>query len=100
MIYAIFVAYNVEMYKGMPNHRSRKEQMTTEKESAEDRFKRLAEKRTNAILKKLSILGNCSNRQVYSYSNEDIDRIFGVIERKVRETKARFKKPIEEEFRL
>ncbi len=66
----------------------------------EERFKRLATRRTNEILRRLKILGNCSNRQLYSYTKEDVDKIFIAIERKVREVKSKFDRPNEEEFRL
>ncbi|MEK9148740.1 MAG: hypothetical protein AAB267_01695 [Candidatus Desantisbacteria bacterium] len=70
------------------------------KETPEERFKRLASARTNAILKRLSTLGNCSNRQVYSYTRNDIEKIFSGFEAKLKETKARFHFPKEERFRL
>ena len=69
-------------------------------ETPEERFKRLASARTNTILKRLGTLGNCSNRQVYSYTRNDIEKIFSVIEAKLKETKARFLFPKEERFRL
>lgn len=69
-------------------------------ETSEERFKRLASARTNAILKRLDILGNCSNKQVYSYTKKDIDKIFSAIEMKMKQTKARFSFPEEEKFRL
>ncbi|MFH1561933.1 MAG: hypothetical protein ABIF11_00745 [Nitrospirota bacterium] len=69
-------------------------------ETSEERFKRLASARTNLILKRLDILGNCSNRQVYSYTRKDIEKIFSAIEAKIKQTKARFSFPKEEEFKL
>lgn len=59
-------------------------------ENKSDRFKRLATTRTNAVLKKLHVLGNCSNKSAYSYSAQDIDKIFIAIEKEVKKTKARF----------
>ena len=71
------------------------------KETPQERFKRLAEKRTNEVLRKLRILGNCSNRQAYSYTRADVDKIFSAIERKAREIKAKFNQAEdEEEFKL
>ena len=70
-------------------------------ETSEERFKRVAIKRTNEILKRLRILGNCSNRQVYAYTKEDIDKIFSAIEKRVKEIKAKFNHPEKEEkFKL
>ena len=70
-------------------------------ESPEERFKRLASLRTNQVLNKLRILGNCANRGVYSYTRKDIDKIFSAIEKKAREIKGKFNNPKEdEEFQL
>lgn len=60
------------------------------KETPRERFERLAEFRTNEVLKKLKILGNCSNKQLYNYTKKDINHIFNTIEKKVNETKIRF----------
>lgn len=59
-------------------------------ESKRDRFKRLATIRTNAVLHRLKVLGNCTNRQLYEYEERDIEKIFSEIEKKVRETKSKF----------
>ncbi len=59
-------------------------------ETSEQRFKRLASLRTNQVLERLRILGNCSNPQVYRYTKEDINNIFSAIEKKIREVRARF----------
>jgi len=55
-----------------------------------ENFKRLAVSRTNEVLKRIKILGNCSNRSHYDYSEDEIGKIFAEIEKKVRETKAKF----------
>ncbi len=69
-------------------------------EHSRDRFKRLATQRTNIVLKRLKVLGNCSNRNIYEYEEQDIDKIFYEIERKVKETKAKFHFPKKREFKL
>lgn len=69
-------------------------------ETREERFKRVAEARTNAIFNKLRILGNCSNKQIYSYSEEDIDKIFSAINKQLREIRAKFNSRKEERFKL
>jgi len=69
-------------------------------ENSKERFKRLATSRTNTVLKRLKILGNCSNRNVYEYNEEDIEKIFSVIERKVKEVKAKFHFPKKDDFKL
>jgi len=69
-------------------------------ETNQGRFKRLATLRTNTILQKLKVLGNCSNRSAYDYSEDEINKIFSEIERRVRETKAKFHFPKNKQFRL
>ena len=72
----------------------------TNQENNHERFRRLATQRTNSILQRLKVLGNCSNRSVYEYTEEEINKIFSEIERKVKETKARFHFPKKREFKL
>ena len=70
------------------------------KETSRDRFRRLATQRTNSVLQRLKVLGNCSNRSVYEYDEEEISKIFSEIERRVRETKAKFHYPKRRVFKL
>lgn len=74
--------------------------MATLRETPEDRFKRLATARTNEVLRRLKILGNCSNRQAYNYTEKDVDKIFSAIERKVKEVRARFGAHQNDEFKF
>ena len=69
-------------------------------ESKRDRFLRLANRRTNAVLNQLKVLSNCSNKYVYDYTEEDVRKIFGEIEKRVKDTKARFRSSLKKEFRL
>jgi hypothetical protein len=68
--------------------------------SKRQRFLAVAESRTNTILEKIRILGNCSNRFLYEYTKEEIDKIFKAIQDKLNETKARFVIKKEKEFKL
>ena len=65
-----------------------------------ERFKRLASQRTNAILKKLKILSNCSNKSAYDFTEDDINKIFSEIEKAVKEAKAKFRFTQFREFKL
>lgn len=66
-----------------------------------DNFKRIAAKRTNELLKKIKILGNCSNRSHYDYTEEEVGKIFSEVEKKIREAKAKFTFPNrDKEFKL
>ena len=62
----------------------------TEAENRKDRFIRVATKRTNDVLEKIRILGNCSNKSSYEYAQEEINQIFSTLERALKETKSRF----------
>ena len=59
-------------------------------ETKRERFVRIAEARTNRIIDNLRLLGNCSSRSNYEYTDEDIKKIFGAIEREVKATKNRY----------
>lgn len=72
-------------------------------ETKRGRFVRLAEARTNKILDMLKLLGNCSSTANYEYTEEDVKKIFGAIERELKNTKAKFNgtdTPKEERFTL
>ena len=71
-----------------------------ENETRNDRFKRLASKRTNEILEKIRILGNCSNRSSYEYTDDEVNKIFSEIERLLKITKAKFVAEKREKFKL
>ncbi len=74
--------------------------MDNNDESKRERFLRLASKRTNNILEQLRTLGNCSNRSAYDYTEEDLNKIFSAIEKRMRETRARFYFPKKGGFKL
>jgi hypothetical protein len=56
----------------------------------QERFVRLAERRVNRIMDALEKLGSCSDKKNYDYSNTDIKKIFGKIEKKLKETRLKF----------
>ena len=60
------------------------------KESKRDRFVRIAAARTNKILLMLRLLGNCSSKGNYEYTDKDIRKIFSTLEREIKNTKNRF----------
>lgn len=70
------------------------------KEAPDERFRRVATLRTNGILKKLRILGNCANRHVYKYTEKEVEKIFSVIEKQLKETKGKFHFAKNEDFKL
>lgn len=60
------------------------------RETKEERFKRIASARTQKILDALRLLGNCANKNIYSYSEEDVAKIFRAIEKELRRIKMLF----------
>jgi hypothetical protein len=69
-------------------------------ETRDERFKRIATLRTNAVLNKIRILGNLSNKQRYGYSEKDINKIFSAINKHVKETRTKFESQKEKGFNL
>lgn len=65
-----------------------------------ERFQRLATKRTNGILERLRVLGHCSNRSLYDYSDEDVKKIFSVIEAELKTVRMKFHKTRKTPFQL
>lgn len=64
------------------------------------RFKRLATKRTNIVLDRIRVLGNCANRNAYEYSEAEINKIFSEIDRLLKVTRAKFHFSKNKEFKL
>lgn len=55
-----------------------------------ERFEKVATNRVKNILKYLDLLGNCSNPYSYEYDEDDVEKIFKAISKKVTETKTQF----------
>jgi len=71
-----------------------------EQESRHERFKRVASKRTNEILEKIRILGNCANKSSYEYTEDEVNKIFSEIDKQLKLTKAKFLGGRRERFKL
>lgn len=69
-------------------------------ETRKDRFKRLAEKRTNHVLYRLKVLSNLSNKSSYDYSPEEVNKIFRAIDEEIRLVKAKFQSGRGKKFQL
>lgn len=63
--------------------------MATEKEKKE-RFKRVAEGRTNKIIDQIRLLGNCANKSNYEYNDDDVRKIFTAIENELKKTRSKY----------
>ncbi len=55
-----------------------------------ERFKRVAENRTNKIIEQIRLLGNCANRSNYEYTAEEVRKIFAAIEMELKTSKAKY----------
>lgn len=69
-------------------------------ETRNERFKRIAAKRTNDILEKIRILGNCSNKSSYEYTEEEVNKVFFEIDKQLKLIKAKFSAGKRERFKL
>lgn len=69
-------------------------------ETKNERFRRIATKRTNEIMDKIRILGNCANKSSYQYSEEEVNKIFSAIDKELKQTKAKFTTKNKRKFNL
>jgi hypothetical protein len=76
---------------------SKGELMTETKREA---FRRLAERRTNAVLERVRVLGNLSNPYAYEYTDDDLKAIFSAIDNELKLTKLKFQNQRKREFKL
>ena len=66
-----------------------------------ERFKRVAGNRTNRIIEQIRLLGNCSNRSNYEYTDEDVKKIFSAIEIEIKNAKSKYQpKNLNKKFEL
>ncbi len=61
-------------------------------ETKRERFIRIAESRTNKIINMVQLLSNCSNKNIYDYTEQDVEKIFNAIETELKEAKKSFNK--------
>lgn len=59
-------------------------------ETKRERFVRVAENRTNKIINMIRLLGNCSNKGNYEYSEDDVKQIFTAIESELKNAKSKY----------
>ncbi len=79
--------------------RIKKERKT--KKTREERFKDVASRRVQEILKKMRLLRNCANKRNYTYTNDQARKVINAIESEWKEVKSEFNKhKSKREFRL
>jgi len=64
----------------------------TSADAKAENFRRIAQSRTNEIIRKIKTLGNLSNRNSYHFTEEQVTTIFSAIEQQVALAKERFQK--------
>lgn len=69
-----------------------------------ENFVRLAQARTNRVLKDLDLIGNLANRSNYSYTEEDVRKIFKAVQKRVADVEGKFRANVaskrDDEFKL
>jgi hypothetical protein len=55
-----------------------------------EKFVELAEKRVSRALNDIRLIGNLSNRSAYEFTEEDVRKIFRVLQREMETAKSKF----------
>ncbi|PJE40127.1 MAG: hypothetical protein CUR33_13960 [Pseudomonas sp.] len=55
-----------------------------------EKFVRLAEQRVNRAMNDIRLIGNLSNRNAYSFNDEDVKKIFKALQKELDQAKSRF----------
>lgn len=58
--------------------------------SKRERFEKVASTRVQKVIDMLGLLGNCANPNNYEYTDEDVDKMFGAINKALKEAKAAY----------
>jgi len=69
-------------------------------ETKHDRFKRLAKQRGERLLKDIHLFGNLSNSNNYQYYDDEVIKLFNIIESELRTQKARFRSKKKKEIKF
>lgn len=66
------------------------EEVATEADPKAEKFKTLVNKRVNDVCKKLVNIGKLSNKSSYHYTEEEVEKIFTVLQEQLDSAKAKF----------
>ncbi len=69
-------------------------------ETKNDRFKRLAIQRGQRIIKDIHLLGNLSNVNNYQYTDNEVNKLFNIIEGELKAQKLRFRSTKKKEIKF
>ena len=56
------------------------------------RFIEVATKRTNKVISSIRLLGNCSSKNNYEYTEEEVSKMFAAVDEELRLAKAKYSK--------
>ena len=65
-----------------------------------ERFVKIAEARTNKIIKMIRLLSNCSTRSAYEYNDDEVKQIFCTLEKELKQAKLKFTQNEKDRFKL
>jgi len=71
-----------------------------EKETKQQRFKRVAEKRVQNILNGIKSLSQCANHRIYAWDDEQLQKIWDAIDHELTLCKESYSDPEVRVFRL
>jgi hypothetical protein len=71
-----------------------------EKETKQERFKRVAEKRVQNVLNGIRSLSQCANPRVYAWDDKQLKKIFDAIDRELARCRESFNDPEARAFKL
>jgi hypothetical protein len=69
-------------------------------ETKEERFKRVVQKRVQNVLDSLRRLSQCSNKRMYAWNEDQLNKIWTAIDKELEGCKAGFENAEPEEFKL
>jgi hypothetical protein len=70
------------------------------KESKEERFVRVAEKRVQNVLNSIRSLSQLANKKVYEWDNKQLESVFEAIEKELAHCKMNFEDPDSKIFKF
>ena len=59
-------------------------------ETKHDKFVRIVEARTNKAAEMIRLIGNCSSKSSYEYSEKEVKMIFDYLEKEIRNARNKF----------
>jgi len=69
-------------------------------ENKREKFIRLAENRTNKVLKEIDLIGNLANRSNYEYTVDDTEKIIKALKKSLMDLENKFSSKNRREFKL